>query len=133
MILPESLGHGQGPPPPQSGALRAMVRASTVLDSSPFGVWLQVCHQRPCPSVPWPGLLPWQYHPHSLAWRPNLTPPGQRCSLGRAETSASLSVRPHTASMEDAIASRLRRRFYAPHHDGSNTDLLLQERYEADG
>ena len=36
MILPESLGNGQGPSPPQTEALRATVRVSTVPDSRPF-------------------------------------------------------------------------------------------------
>ena len=45
MILPESLGNGQGPSPPQTEALRATIKASTVPDSRPFRVRLQV-HQR---------------------------------------------------------------------------------------
>ena len=45
MILPESLMIGHGPSPPQTDALRATVEASTVPDSRPFRVRLQV-HQR---------------------------------------------------------------------------------------
>jgi hypothetical protein len=47
MILPESLGNGQGPSTPQVDALRATVKASTVPDSRPFRVRLQVYQRIP--------------------------------------------------------------------------------------
>jgi hypothetical protein len=46
MILPESPGNGQGTSTPQPDALRATVKASTVPDSRPFKVWLQVHQMR---------------------------------------------------------------------------------------
>jgi hypothetical protein len=54
MVLPESLGNGQGPSTPQTDALRATVRASTVPDSSSFEVWIQVHPQSPN-GAPLPG------------------------------------------------------------------------------
>lgn len=53
--------------------------------------------------------------------------------MDRLQTASSLSVRPHAASMEDAIVSRTRRSVYGSHDDRSNTDLLPRERWEANG
>jgi hypothetical protein len=46
MVLPESLGNGQGPSTPQPDALRATVKASTVPDFRPIKMWLQVYQMR---------------------------------------------------------------------------------------